>query len=210
MQNVPEPKAVLEDLSRLVPVIYDALESSLHYTREYFSERNQKVDPYLAPGLVRYNAKLYLRATGQSAEDYFDLGTMANNGLLLTYGRYRIRILKSDDGDLPAPGPSKAKQAFYHQLPLIFSSGKDDDDPINLVAVWDVTSDYRLREISLVCPKAGNTSRSSVEKHWVWPLAPAGLLDSAPVTANSEGGVPADLPIEYLSEVKTVGEKADG
>ncbi|MCL5883777.1 MAG: hypothetical protein M1377_00215 [Deltaproteobacteria bacterium] len=209
MQPVPEPQAVLEDLSRLVPVIYDALEASLNYTREYFDEHNQGIDPYLAPALVRYNVKLYLRAAGQTAEDFFDLDTMANNGLLLTNGRYKIRILKSDDGDLPPPGPSKAKQAFYHQLPLVFSSKTEDDDaPLNLVVVWDVTSDYRLRGLSLVCPKSGNTSRSSVEKHWVWPLTPQALLASRAPTI-SKAIVPEDLPIEYLPEPKVVGEKSE-
>lgn len=212
MQSVPGPKTVLEDISRLIPVIYDAFEASLNSTREYFEERNQAVDPYLAPSLVRYNTKLYLREAGQTAEDIFDLGTMANNGLLLTYGKYKLRILKADDGDIPAPGPSKIKQAFYNQeLPFVFSSGTEENDaPLNLVLVWDVANDYRLRGLSLVCPKAGNTSRSSVEKHWVWPLAMPIFSTATPDVGGSDAGVPEDLPIEYLAEMDAEGEKVDG
>jgi hypothetical protein len=93
---------------------------------------------------------------------------LANNGLCLRYKSYEIRVLKSDDGDVPVPGPSQKRQDFYQQRFPNWAEAVDEHehDPLNLLVIWDVTRQYVFRGLSLVCPKDGDITRDSVEKYW--------------------------------------------
>ena len=210
MPSVPSPQVALEDLSQFIPILFDAVEAATAYARDFFEKRVERVDPFFTPGLVRYITKQRLKAAGQTAEeeDSFNVGVMANNGLLLTYGPYRIRILKADGGDLPVAGPSKARQAFYHQFSLGLP-GEEQWDKVNLVVLWDVDREYQLKELLLACPKGGGTSKSSIEKHWICPI-PHPIADVAAAPIRTPGATeivtPADLPITFLRNEETESE----
>ncbi len=172
---IPEPDTVLPRLSRLLPVIYQALESGTLDAREYFDGRREGVDPSLYPNLVRYRARCYL--TGQGHDVEFVPEELANNGLSLSYAPYQIRILKSDHGAVPAPGSSKVKRDFYNQrvrqLVLPFpggSLGVPIDEALNLVILWDVTPTYNLAGLTLVCPKGSDINRTPPDVHWRVPI----------------------------------------
>ncbi|MCL5883908.1 MAG: hypothetical protein M1377_00890 [Deltaproteobacteria bacterium] len=210
MPSVPSPQVVLGDLSQLIPTLYDAIEAATAYARDFFEKREESVDTFFTPGLVRYITKQCLKAAGQTAEeeDVFDVGVMANNGLLLTYGTYRIRILKADGGDLPVAGPSKARQAFYHQLSLGLP-GEEQWEKVNLVVLWDVDREYLFKELLLACPKGGGTSKSSIEKHWICPIPhPIADVSATPIRTpdTAEIVTPADLPITFLRDEETESE----
>lgn len=171
--EIPRPQEVLADLAPILPAIHGALEDGVQHAREFFEERGVPVDPFLAPSLVRWRAKLYLEGTGRKVIDTeYNREDLSNNGLCLHFKnarRYTIRIRKSLDGTLPVPGPSRPMQLFYQQLAFAFVDPTDsgeDTGPLAVVLLWNVTSHYRLQPLQLACPKAGDLTRESVEAHW--------------------------------------------
>ena len=194
-----DPQEILESLTSLIPHLYHSLEAAIQAARSFFDERNEKPDPYLFPCLVRYHAKLLLREREQAADYEFD--DLANNGLYLVFGEYPIRVLKSDDGRLPVPGNSKAKQEFYNQqLSFTFMPGSVTlpMSRMNLVVLWDTDSLWNLERLTLVCPKAGGVTRESVETHWEIQIPHPALLETAMVPTNAAG----DLPMSLKSTAK--------
>lgn len=170
--GVPDVDVVLEELTPVLPFIYGGVEDAIQQTRDFFPE-GKPVDASLAPNLVRYFVKEYIdhksSADSQlSVSSQFRRETLPNNGLFLHFGSYRIRILKADEGELPLPGPSRARRRFYEQtLPNWAQiSGEEQPNPVNLVILWDVNSEYALDDLSIACPKDVGESRGSVQVHW--------------------------------------------
>jgi hypothetical protein len=98
----------------------------------------------------------------------FELGQLANNGLILTYGDYCIRIRKSDDGKVPVPGGSSVLQDFYQQVAFRFGDGHAESRT-NLLILWDVIKpSYALApNLYLAYPLSGGVSRDSVVIGWM-------------------------------------------
>jgi hypothetical protein len=122
MPEIPTPTHVLQALAPVWPPLYTALEWAAQQTRAYFDAEGMPVDRHLAPSLVRYQAKRYLARLGHDAREEEDeayaFRTLPNNGLSLSYRGdhlYVLRILKALEGQLPAPGASRARQAFWQQ-----------------------------------------------------------------------------------------------
>jgi hypothetical protein len=206
-----DPNYVMRNLINLFPLVYTALDYGVMNTKDFFGKQeNQRedmaIDPYLAPNLVRYHAINYLRKVGQDV-DYDSLGNsyniekIPNNGIHINHGQYQIKILKSNNGDLPVPGQSKSRRDYYCQ-PNLFS-GEDDVSDVRLLLMWNVDHQYCLDVLSLACPKFGGTRRDSVMDHWHCPI-PKKLL-----YGNFRGNVIIpneeiyDLDIENLDIDKT-------
>jgi len=168
--NIPSPEVVLEELSPILPSISEALEKGTEIAKSYFEKKKQSIDPYLAAMLTRWHAKIYLEKEHieVSEDDNYKMEEIANIGLFLKFGNFRIRILKSQNDELPTPGTSKTRQDFYQQS-LDFSSPDDEDgknSDLNIIVIWKANKDYDFQGLRLACPKAGNTTRASVEEHW--------------------------------------------
>lgn len=126
--KVPGPEETLAQLAPLIPPLDRSIEAAIQEARSFFDGREVNVDPFLFPCLVRYHAKLLLEEVGQTAD--YELDDLANNGLYLRFAGYQIRILKSDNGKLPVPGPSKPKQEFYNQqLKFDFMEAESSQPP---------------------------------------------------------------------------------
>lgn len=179
--DVMDPKAVEADLKAVVPIIWAALEVGTLKAREYFDEKGLEVDSFLFPNLVRFEAKLHLLAAGQ---DVFETEILSNNGLVMRHLEYQLRLLKSDHGELPTPGHSRRKQAYYSQQLEFFAPLADEPvEMVNLVVLWDVDSNWNLSGLDLVYPKSGGHTKASVSSFWDIPLEhPVISLDSASVT----------------------------
>ena len=222
MPTLPTFPHVLAQLQPIVPLVYRAMEGALQKTREFFEDRNVEVDRSLAPNLVRYFAKEFLVAEGQvvieeeeaDTADY-ELQPLPNNGLCLSFGRHEIRILKSDDGELPAPGQSKSRQTFWNwngQQSFNFSYGdepastSEEEFPnLHLIILWDVAPvKYTLKKLLLGCPTSGDTTKESVSAYFLEEIPhPIEAIDLA-LTSN---GAPVldDLDLDLK-----VRERADG
>jgi hypothetical protein len=181
--SVPTPDEVLKALHPIIPAIYGALEAGVHSAREFFESRHAVIDPYHGPSHVRWEAKRYLDALNHevSSVDY-QREEIANNGLRLVFSHYVIWILKSNSGELPAPGPSELRQQFYSQQMFAFMGSSQHEDPLlALVVLWGVSATYQLGPLLLVCPEAGDSAKKSVKEYWKVSIPhPASIVEGPP------------------------------
>lgn len=211
-----EPNEVLEELRRELALIYEALEAGTQVSREFFEERGRGIDRVLAPHIVRSEAKHFLENRGQRVEE-LEPETLANNGLLYHCGRFSLRILKAQDGVLPAPGPSERRQSFNGQQPTqqrLFgwaaASSEKEVQIINLIVGWDTDRNYELTDLYLAFPKAGSVTKDSVETYWMVEIPLLSLSGGAefPEKGSAEEEV-EDLPIS-LKESRESGADSTG
>ena len=202
MPEIPAPVHVLRALAPLWPPLYTALEWATQQTRAYFDAEATPVDRHLAPSLVRYQAKRYLARLGHAAREEDDeayaLQTLPNNGLSLSYRGdrlYVLRILKALEGELPAPGASRARQAFWQQQ-LLFDydapSAAELRPSLNLLVLWETDAAYTLRRLSLVCPKVGALTRDSVAVYWMIEIPHPTVARAPAIPGGRAPEVPTD------------------
>jgi len=199
-------------------LVYKAIESSAVIAKTYFDKLDeQEVDTWLASHIVRYHAGIYIdqrlsKIKGLHREP------LANSGLYLEFKNYRIRIRKSDEGEMPDPGPSLTMQAFYQQRLHGWDSvvGDEEPAPVNLLIVWDATRSYVLLGMDLVCPKHGSEDRGSAEKHWKiaipHPAATLRPVRSEPIDIPAAESDVDDLPYtrKRPPQTETGTENTDG
>jgi hypothetical protein len=63
---------------------------------------------------------------------------------------------------------------------------------VNLIVIWDVDYRHSFTGLWLACPKAGATTRESVELYWQEPIPHPALLEVAN-EADSKGPSPLQL-----------------
>ncbi len=197
----PGSEQVLEDLRRELALLCESIEAGTQTAREFFEERGWEMDRVLAPHIVRSVVKRVLEATGHRVEE-MESESLANNGLLYHCGRYSLRVLKAQDGALPAPGPSERRQDFFNQRPSqqrilgwAAASGEEEPRIIHLVVCWDVDHEYELAELYLALPRAGSATKTSVEPEWIVPLNPLGLSGGPAGDGEEPQEEDEDLPI---------------
>ncbi len=214
--KIPAPDVVLEDTAPAMRLAHEAIEVGILAAKEYFGKLDQEIDPYLAADLVRYHAALHIDRKSSRIKG-LHRQPLANNGLFVHFGSYRIRIRKSDEGEIPDPGPSRTMQAFYQQRLEHWDEvmGEDEPVPVNLLLVWDATRNYVFLSMTLVCPKNGSENRGSAEKYWELTVPhPASMPRSAqpttevPPARQSEDDVD-DLGLTPKRPPKTGTENAD-
>lgn len=175
MTSVPDPAEILNRHIALLRVLVAALLSGAKHARSYADWQDEEMDRTLAPALVRKGAKRFLIARGESVDDEelddveYEAEYLSNLGLAIGADGVWVRILKSDRGSLPTPGPSKKRQQFYAQQGSLFPIAETDAEPLpalNLVLHWTASEEYNLERVYLACPKAGGVTRASVEAYW--------------------------------------------
>jgi hypothetical protein len=159
--HFPEPPSFESVSTKLKKILFDkiveaVLEGTAHVP-EYARWQAEAIDYALAPNLVRHKAKQSLISQGQETKDEeeqdnptFEIEEVSNNGLYAVLPGFRVRILKSsDDGSVPPPGESEARQNFYNQQQALL----DFADPTwNLIVHWTVDRDYNLLSLSVALP----------------------------------------------------------
>ena len=161
----PDSDEALAALDPIRPILWEALEHGIATARAHFTQG--PVNGSLGSHIARFHAREHLVANGVECEH------LALNGIGLKYGGYYIRVLKADDGELPVAGSSVRRQRFYCQLPqqqelFAVEAGDVEIEPeVNLVVLWDVVrGSFNGLSLALACPKAGGTTKASVEAHW--------------------------------------------
>ncbi|MDP9316496.1 MAG: hypothetical protein M3R24_37530 [Chloroflexota bacterium] len=214
LPHIPSPRQAVAEIDPIIPVLYQGLESGTLHAREYFEQQSVSADPHLYAHLVRYRAKL-LFAEYKAMATYVT-EDLSLNGLMIHFSRYYLRILKSDHGEVPSPGQSKARQRFYahnsmEQLLLPFKeleAEKTEDLPINLLVIWDITPSHNLRTLELVCPSNGDLSADSVSVYWrcflPHPAEGSAFSTAAPSPSHDDtDDLDISLPNEEASSSQT-------
>lgn len=187
------PEQVLQDLSPLHPVLYRVLEQAVEEARAFFETRDEKNDVYLFPHVVRYCALRLLDAANNRDVSY-TLHALTNNGLQIECRGYLIRIWKANEGELPAPGSSLAKQAFYQQLTLF-----GPEPCLNLAVIWDVDGNYSLEKLFLVRPHGNGNPWQKGQVEWQISIPhPADTLVAEPHFSSR----PEDIDLRRIASKK--------
>jgi hypothetical protein len=195
-----DKERILGLLAPALPTIYEAFESGTARTREFFqqqpTERGKQRDPYLAAHLTRYWAGGYLAEKGLA--ERIDPIWLPNNGVAVRLGPVDVRCLKSFFGQIPGPGRSEVKRAFYNQVvqqPL-FLFGPEQERAaalVNIIITWDVDARGSLGRLDVHSPASALRSRDSVRCYWTEELIhPALVYEPEEMAVEQE--VEEDLP----------------
>lgn len=174
--------AALADLDPVLRVLWEALEEGAADAQHYFDGHGEPANRTLYPGLVRYRALQYLQAAGLDASE-FDLANLANNGIEIRSGAYRLRTLKADDGEVPRAGSSARRRNFYLQGTLFPSN--EAERATNLVVLWDY-GPLGITELTLACPLAPESPTHGVQVAWMAPIPHPALGEELPDDAGTD------------------------
>jgi hypothetical protein len=175
----PTYEDIFPKVKAILMTVNQAIEVAIPGSKEFFETKEKIIDRYLFPHLVRFFLKDQLETIGLSVKmeeeeepitDYL-FKSLTNNGLMISYNGFRLKILKADNGDLPVPY-SDAKSKYYNQqLPLIqdFPSDSKTVCP-NLIILWEINSNYDFLQLRLACPKSGYKTRDSVKAYFNEPV----------------------------------------
>jgi hypothetical protein len=214
IHNAPAAEIFLDKLAKLHPVLHSVLDLATTAARGFFEERKKEVDSALFPDLVRYFSKELLQDPKYSSVGYI-LNVLSKNGLLLIYEQdectYNLRMRKADEeGEMPVLSLSEKMKRFLKQrAPLLpgfedlFAEGEQKTPPttsIKLVIVWEVDSNYILKDVWLACFKddAGST-------HFVGEIPHSATSITAPVAFDG----PAEELEDLDFSIKQTGSKAE-
>jgi hypothetical protein len=161
------PEVVLATIRPLVDSLYGIFEHAVADAQNYLEAKtaelrgtngDQTIDPFVFSQLVRFYAAEIL-GSSRAAELGYRFERLPNCGIFLEYEGYQIRIWKADEGKLPAPGYSQAKQDFYQQ-PLFA-----DVLPAKLALLWE---SYRNGQVVLIlaCPHGDGNPWETGQSHW--------------------------------------------
>lgn len=178
MTLFPNPDSVVIAHRSLLRLTVEAIRQGTLHAQDYSDWMNEDIDRALAAALVRKGARRHLTAHQQSVSDEeeidYEAEFLSNLGLAMSAPGIQMRILRSAQGDqLPVPGHSHARQAFYQQS---FDLGEGtlptttEQPIIRLVLHWSTDVEYNLDKVYLGCPKSGTLTRESVKAHWDWPI----------------------------------------
>jgi len=186
--TIPHRSTVLAEIAPIVPVIRAALTFGLAGAKQYFDEQHEDTpDPSLAPDIVRWHARRYLDNAGHAVHDLsedYERHPLGNIGLMLAWRRFRFRMRKVGDGQLPVPASTTQKQ-FYDQLCLEFDH--EDHGELRLMILWDTDKEYaQLISLRVALPRVGGDSRETTQEFWS-----ASILEEAATAAGDD-----DLPIK--------------
>lgn len=205
---VPTFEDVRDRIAPILSVLHGLLEAGCQSAREFFEDRGHDLDPVLFPCLVRHEF-ISILTNGEWGK-VVDRTKIANNGLALRYRGVHIRILKADfAGDVPPPGKSKPKLAFFgQQLAFAFIEAGEEPDIVNVILLWHTTKNHLLDHLSLACPQGGGSTRGSVRLHWhellEHPAVTAIPVDGEIVIENDD-----DLDIAAIPDIDTAAEGED-
>jgi len=210
-----ESRKVLEEIQPLVTVLYAIVEAAIQEAHDYFSRVMEEVDGWCFSSIVRYRIKVALNKRGYNArieEDSQEEGDashhpvwqvegfvvnahyLMNNGLLLEYRGFKIRILKRHRRNLCySTGTSRGAE---EQMNLDF--GLPVLEAQSLFIVWDVDAKYRLLGLELIKPIYQGAAPAQIK--WSIPIPhPAELIIDE---VDYEYKYDSDLPVPAELKMK--------
>jgi len=134
----PDPEAILAVLAEPARALLEGLDDGISFADLIMD--SQPPDPYVWATLVRYRTCNVIKPKieGQA----WSFRKLTNCGLEFDLGPYRVRALRTLDGNPPNPGRNDARRQFYaqhhqYQLPFDDVDGVTDETiGANLILDW--------------------------------------------------------------------------
>lgn len=211
--NPQTAEIALKELEEITPILDEVTDKAITEARDFFEKRDEAINSYLFPCLVRYFAKILLDSPKYRAAGYYVVD-ISNNGLFIVYllkdGKTRkVRILKSDEGELPVRNLSRKKKEFFTQPPPLFASLPTMEnleeyvspELVNLVALWEVDRNYVFTGMWLTCPNGqfGDVHFADAIPHAATAITVDESFDAEPEELD-------DIDIEPLERTGTEDE----
>ena len=154
---LPSKEQAFQELADLIAMLYVAFpEVARERVIPYFSTRERVPNPRLFTDMCRYEVRELLLNWGievcdDNDADEIDLRKIANNGIEILYRkhveRWGLKLLRSRNGEVPGPGDSKRRRAYYAQQMRLSQSRP------NAVILWDFDPDYTEVSLRLALPR---------------------------------------------------------
>ena len=167
---LPSKEQALEELTDLIAMLYVAFpEIARECVIPYFSTRGRRPNPRLFTDMCRYEVRELLLIRGievcdDNDADEIDLRELANNGIEILYRKqWGLKVLRSRNGEVPGPGDSKRRRAYYAQQIRLSQSRP------NAVILWDFDPDYTDVSLRLALPREVD-SNGDVSCHYNVPI----------------------------------------
>jgi hypothetical protein len=167
IMHMEVPDAVLDEVRPVLDILYPIFERAVAETQKYMQSKMEEfrgcdkelpLDPYVFSQLVRFHASELI-----DSKEFTPIGflfhRLPNSGMYIEYKGYQVRIWKADEGQLPAPGNSLAKQDFYQQE--LFPEIR----PRKLAVLWESFVNGAVSLI-LACPSGEGDPWQSGQSHW--------------------------------------------
>ena len=155
--SLPSKEQAFEELADLTAMLYIAFpEVARKWVIPYFSNRGRRPNARVVTDLCRYEVRELLLIQGievcdDNDADEIDLRELANNGIEILYRKqWGIKVLRSRNGEVPGPGDSKRRRAYYAQQIRLSQSRP------NAVILWDFDPDYTDVSLRLALPREVN------------------------------------------------------
>jgi hypothetical protein len=172
--QIPTAGEVVGEVSTVLLTICNSLLDAARWTQDFYKRAGEhKPDRSLSPNLMRYFALRYLDNAGHAllglASDY-EREEISNNGIMVSWQRYQVRVRKAVDGFVLPPPASDALDSYYSQEQLSLALPETPSDPpdIRLMLLWDVDLDYSITSFTLALPRTGG---ADPDVYWLVPLA---------------------------------------
>lgn len=141
-----EVQTFLEDHWRLLSALYSAIEDGISESQTFFERRAKPRDPWLEAHIVRRRICWNLQELADTDLEFEQID-LPMSGVEVRYKNNTIiKVLKADDGEMPAAGQSARRRDFYNRN--LFGSDLEVFNLPSWALLWD-----REGEVKLVFPK---------------------------------------------------------
>lgn len=166
-------QATLRAIQPIIEPLFDALHRGLDHANELHERSGYRRDRdghYWAHAVRRFMAD-QMSDLGLLAEsETSDRPALPLSSLYLRHGGVELRIFRGDvlpSGELqvPIPGKSPGRQAFWRQEPML--EGMQTD---NILVIWSDDAGQLREPLVLARPVGGDHRRESLRLQWRGPL----------------------------------------
>jgi len=193
---VPSPVEAVEMLSRVHPQLQPAFENAYFEATNYIETKKLSCDINTLCMLVRLHVKNHLVKLGIEGVEFDNYSLQ---GISFKESGAHWRVWKAEDHELPAPGSSGKRKAYYNQQYVLQFDGEPKIERINKFAIlWNLGPGSKIT-LWLVCPKYYDDETKKSDCWW-YVAIPDSTLN---IPADTEIGKPSsDLPMEGKKEKK--------
>jgi hypothetical protein len=190
--SIPSLEQALNDLKPVIGRLFSSWDHAVAEARETADQKGY--DGSYFSHQVRFEAKIDLKGQGIEADDC-ELENTPNTGICVSVPGYSIRVLRSQNGEIPDPGDSDRRIRFLEQkseqLRLFPEQASSDElpehEPVHIVVLWEDVRRF-FSGFWFICP-------DGVSKHHFkqWLPRPELGQASAPLAPPVPPSPPDDL-----------------
>lgn len=193
---VPTPEESLKRVSRILPHLHPAFEHAVFQSTNYMETNKLDYDVNSMYMMIRLHVKNYLAKRNiphLKLEDY----SLEGLSFFFDDGDDRWRTWKADNYELPPPGTSATKQAYYNTQYSLPFNGREAKEINRFAILWNLGPKNEVK-LWLVCPKSYDDETKKADSWWFVALDDPTLAIAPPPSTPPEA-----LPLEP----KTAQEK---